>query len=223
MPKPETLPFTLVSDFDGTVTKNDFFLLAIERLSPPDLPDYWGAYLRNEITHFEALASIFQHLDGQEEDLLKIARDTMPDPNLAQSMASLWNAGWQVIVASAGCGWYIEKLLAAAGVQVEIHSNPGEYVPGRGLVMSLPKDSPYFSPSHGIDKAAIVKAALQRSEKVAFAGDGFPDAPAARLVPAELRFARRDLATALDEAKLPYRPFEVWSEVAEMLLRDSAN
>ena len=33
----------LVSDFDGTMTRNDFYKLAVERLLPPDTPDHWAA------------------------------------------------------------------------------------------------------------------------------------------------------------------------------------
>ena len=53
---------------------------------------------------------------------------------------------------------------------------------------------------------------------VAFAGDGFPDADAARLVPEGLRFARADLATALVAEGLAFRPFERWGEVAAGVL-----
>lgn len=214
----DSLPFVLVSDFDGTISKNDFFLLAVAQLSPPDLPDYWGAYLRKEITHFEALAGIFTHLQGDEQDLIRIAHETEPDPELKKYVTALGHVGWRVIVASAGCRWYIERLLRTAGVDVELHANPGQYVQGQGLQMELPRDSPYYSPTHGIDKAAIVRSALASSQKVAFAGDGFPDSAAALLVPAELRFARRDLAQALTEQGVPFRPFDVWSDVARMLL-----
>ena len=45
----------LVTDFDGTMTRRDFFQLVVERLLPPGTPDYWGEYLAGRITHFEAL------------------------------------------------------------------------------------------------------------------------------------------------------------------------
>jgi 2-hydroxy-3-keto-5-methylthiopentenyl-1-phosphate phosphatase len=57
---------------------------------------------------------------------------------------------------------------------------------------------------------------------VAFAGDGFPDAESARLVPGPLRFARADLATVLDQERLQYRPFGSWSDIARLLLERGA-
>lgn len=218
MPDRGTMPFALVSDFDGTITKNDFFLLAIQQLAPPDLPDYWSAYLKKEITHFEALAGIFSHLVGDEEKILAVARQCILDPKLRESVDKLEKGGWHIIVASAGCRWYIERLLIEADVDLELHANPGRYVPGAGLEMRFPTDSPFVSKNYGIDKPAIVRSALGRFDRVAFAGDGFPDAVAAKLVPADLRFARGNLAEALDKEGLPYRPFEVWSDIAKMLL-----
>jgi 2-hydroxy-3-keto-5-methylthiopentenyl-1-phosphate phosphatase len=208
----------LVSDFDGTLTRHDFFRLAMERLVPPGLPDYWTMYRTGQLTHFEVLRDIFASVRATEEDVLAVVHDMGLDPDLASSVAALRKAGWEVIVASAGCGWYIRRLLQAAGVELEVHANHGEFVAGKGLRLMLPTESRYFSPTHGIDKAAVVRAAQQRDAIVAFAGDGYPDLPAARLVSEALRFGRADLADALREAKLSFRPFEQWSEVARALL-----
>ena len=127
-----------------------------------------------------------------------------------------------MVVASAGCCWYIERLLAAQGVELEIHSNPGRFTSDQGLRMELPVDSRFYSPTHGIDKAAVVRHALDSGVPVAFAGDGYPDLDAARLVPAALRFARGALAESLRRLKLGFQPFEQWAQVANQLLgRDS--
>ena len=37
-------PCLLVSDFDGTMTRHDFYRLAVRSLLPADLPDYWARY-----------------------------------------------------------------------------------------------------------------------------------------------------------------------------------
>ncbi len=213
----------LVSDFDGTVTRHDFFRLVVEELVPPGAPDYWTGYLDGSITHFESLRGYFASIRAGEAEVLDVVRRMEPDPDLAASVARLRAAGWEVIVASAGCEWYIRRLLAAAGVDVEVHANPGHFVEGDGLLLELPVGSPYFSPTHGIDKAAVVRDHQERGRLVAFAGDGFPDAEAARRVPPELRFARADLARALGREGLTFRPFERWSDVATSLADESRN
>jgi 2-hydroxy-3-keto-5-methylthiopentenyl-1-phosphate phosphatase len=84
--------------------------------------------------------------------------------------------------------------------------------------MEMPTDSPYLSRTLGIDKARVVRKHLDEGRTVAFAGDGFPDAESARLVPGDLRFARGDLADVLEREELSFHPFETWSDIARALL-----
>jgi 2,3-diketo-5-methylthio-1-phosphopentane phosphatase len=208
----------LVSDFDGTLTRRDFFRVVLECLAPPCAPGIWDDYRRGRITHFEALRAIYAAIRTDEATLLNLLPQMQLDPDLTEEVATLRAAGWEVVVASGGCDWYIRRLLAERGVTLEVHANPGRFEPGRGLLMQLPAASPYFSPTHGIDKAAVVRAAQRTVRRVAFAGDGNPDLEAAALVPPELRFARSDLARALTRDALPFQPFERWADVSRALL-----
>jgi 2-hydroxy-3-keto-5-methylthiopentenyl-1-phosphate phosphatase len=220
MPTADTpLRHVLVTDFDGTITRRDFFWLVVEAFAPAHLEEHWRKYTNKQITHFEALAGIFDKLPASEEAMNALLARAEPEPELKAWLARLDRAGWDVVVVSAGCSWYIERILARAGVTLPIHSNPGTFVPGGGLHMRLPTESPYFSRELGIDKAAVVRNYQKSGRVVAFAGDGFPDADAARLVPAGLRFARADLATALGAEGLAFEPFERWGDVAASLVR----
>jgi 2,3-diketo-5-methylthio-1-phosphopentane phosphatase len=212
----------LVSDFDGTMTRHDFYKLVIESLLPPGTPNYWNDYRAGIITHFEALRRYFASIRASEAEVLAVVERMELDPNLPAAVESLRRAGWSVVVTSAGCDWYIRKLLGAAGVEVEVHSNPGRFEPGKGLLMELPLGSPYLSPTLGVDKQEVVRRLVADGRTVAFAGDGFPDAEPARLLPGELRFARGDLANVLREEKLPFHPFETWSDIARVLLERRA-
>ncbi len=207
----------LISDFDGTMTKVDFYRLAIERVIPADCPDYWRAYRQGEITHFEALNAYFQSIRATPAEMSQLLQDMQLDSQLATSVKNLAQHGWWVVVTSAGCGWYIDRMLDEAGVQLEVHASPGTFDPASGLTMSLPTDSPFLCREQGIDKAAVVRHWLDRSAHVAFAGDGFPDVEAARLVAQEYRFARGDLAEQLRSEGLAFRSFKHWSEIADCL------
>ncbi len=208
----------LVSDFDGTMTARDFFKLAIQQLLPPDVTNFWQEYRTGRITHFEALQRYFAEIRCSEAEVLKVVDQMELDPDLPRAVADLRAAGWQVIVTSAGCDWYIRRLLARAGVELEVHANPGSYVAGRGLQMELPLGSPFLSPSLGIDKAGVVRRQIELGRTVAFAGDGFPDEEAALLALADLRFARGDLANVLRQHRQEFQTFTVWSEIARRLL-----
>jgi len=209
----------LVSDFDGTMTRHDFYKLAIERLLPADVPDHWADYRAGKITHFEALRRYFAAIRKTEDEVLDVVRQMELDPGLKGAVESLRRAGWSVIVTSAGCEWYIRRLLAGAGVNVVVHANPGRFEAGRGLVMEMPVASPYLSPFLGVDKTAVVRQHVASGGKVAFAGDGFPDVEPARLVIGSLRFARGDLADVLQKEGLEFQRFGTWSDIAGALLR----
>jgi 2,3-diketo-5-methylthio-1-phosphopentane phosphatase len=208
----------LVSDFDGTMTRRDFFKLAIQQLLPPDGPDFWSEYRAGRITHFEALRRYFAEIRASEAEVHAVVDQMELDPGVPQAVADLREAGWKVIVTSAGCDWYIRRLLAQAGVELEVHSNPGRFVPGLGLQMEMPVGSPFLSQSLGVDKARVVRHHLEKGCTVAFAGDGFPDEEAALLVPGRLRFARSDLADVLQQNGKTFQTFDAWSQIARQLL-----
>jgi 2-hydroxy-3-keto-5-methylthiopentenyl-1-phosphate phosphatase len=212
----------LVTDFDGTMTQQDFYELVLQHLLEDDVPDFWTQYRTGKITHFEALQGYFANIRVDEPTLLALVARMELDPDLRTATSLLRASHWKVIVASAGCRWYIDRLLAEAEVEIEVHANPGEFRSGEGLQMTLPESSPFFSSTIGIDKAGIVQHHLDRGAVVAFAGDGFPDADAARLVAGELRFARGALATVLDREGLPYHSFKTWSDIARKLTATEA-
>lgn len=209
--------YLLVSDFDGTVTEKDFFERALAHLHAEAMPDYWEDYLVGRRSHFEALRGIFSHLRGGEEQILAIARETRFDPTFRESIEKLRSAEWDVVIASAGCDWYIDRLLREHGIQVTIVSNPGRIAEDGSLEMVSPRDSPFFSPETGIDKSAVVRWALDQFETVAFVGDGRPDEVPARQVAPACRFARGWLAGRFTSDGTPFQPFTQWSDIAEKM------
>jgi 2-hydroxy-3-keto-5-methylthiopentenyl-1-phosphate phosphatase len=102
---------------------------------------------------------------------------------------------------------------------VEVHSNPGRFVTGQGLLMEMPQGSPFLSSTLGVNKTGVVQQFLAEGCTVAFAGDGFPDAEPARLVQGDLRFARGDLANVLQEEGLTFHRYDTWSDIAIALLQ----
>jgi HAD superfamily phosphoserine phosphatase-like hydrolase len=187
----------LVSDFDGTITRRDFYALLAERYVPASAPDYFAEYRAGRLSHFDAMAAYFAHAPTDEASLEALLRDTEPDPGFGPAAARLAAAGWELVIVSAGCGWYIGRILEAHGVQAVVHANPGRIVPG---------------------KAAVTRDALARAEVVAFAGDGPPDVEPARLVPPSRRFARGFLAEELRRRGESFRLYHRWPEVVEALL-----
>lgn len=164
-----------MSDFDGTITRRDFYLLIREMHMPASAPDYFELYRTGQLTHFEAMASYFSHAPENEADLRELLDRTEPDPGFVEAVSTLNAASWELIIVSAGSNWYIERILRKLGVNAVVHSNPGQIRKGHGLVIEQPVGTPFFSAEVGIDKSAVVRDALGHFEQVAFAGDGPPD------------------------------------------------
>jgi len=209
----------LVTDFDGTITEKDVYSLVIDRHIPTGAPDIWGAYLAGKLTHFEAMARYLEFFPTEPAIMDRLLADTLPDTNLAGAVRHLRDGGWEVVIVSAGSSWYIQRILASAGVSVPVYSNPGRIEPGRGLVLELNHGSPFFHARIGIDKSAVVRDALGRYDRVAYAGDGPPDLDPALLVDGNLRFARGWLGAELDRRNLPYHRYRRWSSIAATLLQ----
>ena len=207
-----------VSDFDGTMTSKDFYELAIERLIPPGCPDFWSEYRAGRMTHFDALNAYFHKIRATMSEVAAVLDDMQLDPDLPSAVELLQKHDWQIVVTSAGCHWYIDRLLNKAGVQLEVHTNPGHFDEATGLNMELPTQSPFFSRELGIDKAGVVRHYLNEGRVVAFAGNGHPDAEAAKLVPEDRRFARGDLAKQLTSDGLKFQPYDRWADIARHLV-----
>lgn len=210
----------LVTDFDGTITRRDFYSCVVEMILQPADLEPWHDYTQGQISHFEALRRIFARIRVPESELNRVISEMQIDPLLKDAVERLHRAGWEVVIVSNGCGWYIDKLLRQAGVTLPVHTNPGEYSPDTGLALELPSDSPYFCEEVGIRKGYVVKDLLSQGSEVAFSGDGRPDVEPALLVPREIRFAREWLAEYLTERDEEFRHFRVWSEIADMLIRE---
>ena len=210
----------LVTDFDGTMTRRDFYSCVVERLLSPEDLTPWQQYAEHKLTHFEALRQIFERIRVPESHLDAVFDSMEFDPRATEALQSLRENGWEVIVVSNGCRWYIDRFFAEHQIEVEVHSNPGTYSPETGLQLRLPVDSPFFSQELGISKLDVVRTALSDHKVVAFAGDGRPDLDPALLVPPQLRFAREWLADALDAHDEGYTRFEGWSEISTVLCEE---
>jgi 2-hydroxy-3-keto-5-methylthiopentenyl-1-phosphate phosphatase len=204
----------LVSDFDGTIARVDFYHLFLERFAPSNVGAVWDDYVNGRCTHFDALRLIFAAAAPGEEKLHQLLLSMEFPPDFGTRIVQLREHSWDCVVVSAGCAWYIDRLIG--DVNIERHANPGDVVDGR-LIMQRPHSTPYPSSTHGVDKAAAVRDRQHRGQVVAFAGDGLPDLPAALCVPAELRFARAALAAALQRRGEQFVPFERWGEVVDRL------
>ncbi len=208
----------LITDFDGTFARRDFFDLILERHDPPAGHAAWRGFLDGELTLTAGLAGVFGALRTDEAGADALVDALDPAPGTAAAVQRLQDAGWEVVIASAGCRWYIEKLLVRMGLKVAVHAAPGAFAPQTGLVMMPDPADPYHHPQTGIDKARVVRDALERDPVVAYAGDSTTDRAGALMVPPERRFITGWLGRRFAEEGVPHVAVKAWPEIAVRLL-----
>jgi 2-hydroxy-3-keto-5-methylthiopentenyl-1-phosphate phosphatase len=214
-------PRVFVTDFDGTMTSVDFYELVERHVPNLDKPDYWAECDSGRLTHVAALHGIFQQAPRNEAELLRWLPEARLDAATPGAVRQLREAGWDIVVVSAGSEWYIRHLLTAVQADVHIIANPGGYSDDRGLWMDWPSvNLPWHCPHFGVDKSKIVTRLQQGGRTVAFAGDGRPDRSAMSHVSAPYRFARGWLAEVLTVDGLDHQTFESWSDIAPRLIAE---
>jgi len=208
----------LITDFDGTFAQRDFFDLILERHDPPGARERWQDFLDGRLTLSQGLDAVFASLRTDAAGAAALVAALAPATGTADAVRQLQMAGWEIAIASAGCGWYIERLMKQLNLELIIHATGGTFAPDTGLVMTPDPAGPYFHPQTGIDKPAVVRDALTRDPVVAYAGDSTTDEAAALLVAPERRFATGWLAHRFTRDRVPHTAFEKWPEIAERLL-----
>ena len=69
-----------VTDFDGTITGDDFFSYITRRWFDNEALKPWREYLAGQRTHFDALNAMFRQLRVPEEELRGFIRRIPVDP-----------------------------------------------------------------------------------------------------------------------------------------------
>ena len=197
-----------VSDFDGTITDDDFFTYASKAFFDEKSLAPWLRYKKGEISHFEALKEMFAKIRVPLDELNSFMNTIPVDAGFIAAAQICHAKNIPVYICSAGCNYYIDYLIGniIKEYNITLVTNQSSYNPQTGLIMQMPlAENPYFSPETGISKAAIVEHLHREGYKVIYAGDGLPDYDAARN--ADKVFARRDLLVKCREAGIEASAF----------------
>ena len=145
--------FLFISDFDGTMTAQDFFFFFLYRYEHDRI-------FSNEVkSGFDLLQDVFCNAKLTESQLESEIQRIPLDPNFASVVEFVDEYGGDFLILSAGCKYYIERKLCFEGINnVRIIANGGFYADG-GLRMIKDENSRFYSTKFGIDKFAGVKVA----------------------------------------------------------------
>ena len=210
-------PLALVSDFDGTITADDFFTLAAERYFDEKMLAPWRAYQSGEKKHFDALNEMFRQLKHLP-DLEEFTKNIPIDSCFSETARFCHEKHIPVYICSAGCDWYIKLLIGniIRENQICLVTNHCEYSLQTGLVMQrLPKNHPCYDDEIGVSKTEVVRQLKEQGFHVIFAGDGKPDIHPAR--EADVIFAKKKLLQLCLKENIPTQPFQSFADIHRYL------
>lgn len=204
-------PLIFFSDFDGTMSKKDFYLRYAEgHLSTLDAK-LVAEYRAGKLTSYDYLNEMLRKIDAPEEEIRSHIDDLEMEEHIAETVQFIKDTGGDFTVISAGSTLYIRPVLDRLGLfEVPLFANEGEFIE-RGMEMRVPDDDRFFCSFYGINKAAVVESLKSNYTTTIYAGDGSSDLRAAKLC--DLRFAKRSLARRLDKEGISYHPFETYHDI----------
>ena len=206
---------TVVVDFDGTACLHDVAEHLLRAFASGDWESLDRAWERGERGSRDVVAAQSAMLDADRTTLLDhVFRHCPMDPTFAPFAAWARDHGIDVVVASDGFGFYIEPLLAAAGVPpIPVITNDqmwnGERPAGLRFVNGHPE-----CVGCGTCK---MQAVLERrgGGAVAFVGEGSSDRYGALY--ADVTFAKLDLVAHCERDGVPFMPWEDFDDVRRWL------
>ncbi|MEI7475224.1 MAG: MtnX-like HAD-IB family phosphatase [bacterium] len=213
----------VISDFDGTISKEDFFYYVIDNhLSPEDI-EPWNDYKAGKINHVEGLRRIFSKISMSEKDLKDFILKLPIEENFLETLKFCNDNNIDFYVLSAGADYYIKIIFNELKVSnnLTLISNPSIYAK-KGGISILPSDTDniYYSHDYGVSKKLAVEDIKQKYDKIIFAGDGIPDFEASKL--ADVVFARGALLQLCNSNNVKSQTFNTYGDILEFLKNDKA-
>ncbi len=201
--------FLFISDFDGTMTSQDFFLQIMYRY------EHDRAFSNSLKSGFELLSDVFSNINLSESDLQKEIEYIPLDPYFARAVNLVRKLGGDFLVLSAGCEYYIERKLKSEGIyDVDIISNHGFYEDG-GIKLVKNVNDRFYSEKFGIDKQKVILYFRDKYDIIAYAGDSYVDFDACRIC--DVRFSKGKLDNILNMFSIDHYSFKNFSDIVNIL------
>ncbi len=205
----------IVVDFDGTITERD----TLDEMCQTYAPEEWAAaesdLTQRTMTLREVIAAEFAPIRGDHDTIVSetVGRARVR-AGFAEFVQAAEEAGDRVVVVSSGFESVIRPILEREGLgRLEVVAHDVRFTPEGGVV-DFRHGEP--CPVCGEECKRSVVDEMRDGHEVAYIGDGYSDRCAAQA--ADVRFARRTLASYLDREGVDYIPFDDFTNVRNVLL-----
>lgn len=204
-----------ISDFDGTITKKDFYWIIIDDYIGQKGVDFHKNWKEQQKINVPFLNHIFSWRTFNELEKAMLLEKVEVDVHVQPMVDFLAEKSMSFLILSAGLVTYIKELQDDGKLPTcDIISNAGSFTDGRYVIK--PDEAAWFySPIYGVDKEAVVLRAQQEHQLVCFAGDSEPDFKAA--VAADIRFAKSELAELLTREGYEFYRYDTFEDIHKVM------
>ncbi|MBN8193138.1 MtnX-like HAD-IB family phosphatase [Bacillus sp. NTK074B] len=193
--------WAFVSDFDGTISKKDFYHLVLEKYfnEGKALFKQWKA---GDMKDIDFLRTVFTSIHQDETQIIEDIHSIEIDDHVPSFIRKVQAHGGDFYILSAGTDYYIKHILKQHGIEdVRVYSNEG-YYKEKNVHMNIDPEHPHYSNRYGIDKSKVIIELKEQYKTIYFAGDSEPDRHAAKV--ADVNFAIKALQKILEESRTPF-------------------
>lgn len=205
-------PFLFITDFDGTATQKDVYLLFLEKYhKQQSINEIETKNINNKLNAFQYLNAVFNNVGKTENEILEDLKSIALDEHFKKFVTFLSNNNCDLVIVSAGGSCYIEKILANNNLShIPFHANDSKFING-GVEIYYNTNSTFHSEKFGIDKEKVVFHYRVKYQTIFFAGDSSPDYHAG--LASDYRFAKGLLKKYYETSGIDYFPFDTFYDI----------
>jgi len=208
--------WTILCDFDGTVSVEDITDSLLERFARPGWQAVEQAWRRGEIGSHDCMAEQVALLDASREEIDAHLDNMMIDRAFPAFVDSVESAGIPLAIVSDGLDYAIRRILGSHGLgRLPVIANRLEVVGPRDWRLDFPFGSPSCRIASGNCKCACAGRARDEQRRVLLIGDGASDFCVA--AEADLVFAKHRLIEHCRAAGIPYVPVTGFADALDLM------
>ncbi|WP_181186064.1 MtnX-like HAD-IB family phosphatase [Alkalicoccus urumqiensis] len=206
--------YAFITDFDGTLTREDFYWMVIHTCWPEGEKEYHH-WQNGGMQDVDFLTKAFLQMKNRPAPLEQWVKEIPYDETAIPFLKKLEAEGIPWYIVSAGADVYIQLFCEMHGLHPEaVYANRAEFRDQQIQLFQDP-DAPFYSERYGIDKKLAVRAAASFHKKTCYFGDSGPDALAAGET--DLLFARDRLPDILKAEGKSFHEADTFEEAGAAL------